>query len=134
MKKLLSGILVISMFMLGFCVLSYAHKGRTDAYGGHNCRATGTYHFHSGPLVGQEFSSKQEALQTLSGNKETLSNKKSDKITQTFVGSAKSNKYHYPSCQWARKISPANLVTFTGVKDAQSKGYIPCKVCKPPYK
>jgi hypothetical protein len=33
-----------------------------------------------------------------------------------YVGSAKSNKYHYPNCQWALKIKPENLVTFKSVK------------------
>jgi len=51
-----------------------------------------------------------------------------------YVGSAKSNKYHYPTCQWARKIKPANLVTFKTTGEALGAGYIPCKVCKPPTK
>ena len=51
-----------------------------------------------------------------------------------FVGSAKSNIYHNPSCVWAQKISPKNLVQFSSAKDAQQKGYRPCKVCKPPAK
>jgi hypothetical protein len=49
-----------------------------------------------------------------------------------YVGSEKSNKYHYPSCQWAKKIKPYNLVTFQSAKEAQEAGYVPCKVCKPP--
>lgn len=49
-----------------------------------------------------------------------------------FVGSAKSNVYHYPSCVWAKRISPKNLMQFNSAKDAQQKGYRPCKVCKPP--
>ena len=49
-----------------------------------------------------------------------------------YVGSAKSNKYHYPSCEWALKIHPANLVTFKSAKEALNAGYIPCKVCRPP--
>jgi len=49
-----------------------------------------------------------------------------------YVGSAKSNKYHYPSCQWARRIKPDNLVCFGTAAQAQAKGYIPCKVCSPP--
>jgi len=49
-----------------------------------------------------------------------------------YVGSKKSNKYHYPSCQWAKKIKPYNLVTFQSAKEAQEAGYVPCKVCKPP--
>lgn len=51
-----------------------------------------------------------------------------------YVGSKKSNKYHYPSCRWAKKINPGNLVTFVSASDALKKGYVPCKVCKPPTK
>lgn len=49
-----------------------------------------------------------------------------------YVGSAKSNVYHYPSCGSAKRIKPGNLVTFSSAKDAQGRGYRPCKVCKPP--
>lgn len=49
-----------------------------------------------------------------------------------FVGSAKSNKYHYPSCQWAQKIAPSNLVTFSSSAEARAAGYVACKVCRPP--
>ena len=49
-----------------------------------------------------------------------------------YVGSAKSNIYHYSWCRWAKKISPRNLVTFRSVKDAKSQGKRACKVCKPP--
>lgn len=51
-----------------------------------------------------------------------------------YVGSKRSNKYHYPSCRWAKKIKPYNLVTFQSVKKAQEAGYVPCKVCRPPLK
>ena len=51
-----------------------------------------------------------------------------------YVGSAKSNKYHYPSCEWAAKINPKNLVTFKSAKEALGAGYVPCKVCRPPTK
>jgi methylphosphotriester-DNA--protein-cysteine methyltransferase len=46
-----------------------------------------------------------------------------------YVGSSKSNKYHYPSCEWAAKISPQNLVTFKTAKEALNAGYVACKVC-----
>lgn len=49
-----------------------------------------------------------------------------------YVGSVNSNRYHYPDCEWAQKISPANQVWFTSAEEAQSRGYLPCKVCKPP--
>ncbi|MFH1075893.1 MAG: Ada metal-binding domain-containing protein [Pseudomonadota bacterium] len=51
-----------------------------------------------------------------------------------YVGSSKSDKYHHPSCQWAQKINPSNLVTFKTAKEAKEAGYVPCKVCKPPTK
>jgi methylphosphotriester-DNA--protein-cysteine methyltransferase len=49
-----------------------------------------------------------------------------------YVGSAKSNKYHYTSCVWAQKIKSGNLVCFPSAKAAQERGYVPCKVCRPP--
>ncbi len=51
-----------------------------------------------------------------------------------YVGSRKSDKYHSPTCEWAKRISPSNLVTFSSAKDAQEAGYAPCAVCKPPMK
>ncbi len=53
--------------------------------------------------------------------------------TDKFVGSAKSDKYHYPSCQWAKRIKPENEVWFSSTQEAGAAGYIPCKVCSPPY-
>jgi hypothetical protein len=55
------------------------------------------------------------------------------RLTDTqFYASKKSNKYHYPSCRWAKKIKPANLIIFSSVGEAKRAGYIPCKVCRPP--
>jgi methylphosphotriester-DNA--protein-cysteine methyltransferase len=51
-----------------------------------------------------------------------------------YVGSKNSNKYHYPTCKWAKKISPQNLITFKTAQEALKAGYVPCKVCKPPTK
>ena len=48
-----------------------------------------------------------------------------------FVGSAKSNKYHYPDCRWAGKINPENEIWFSSSEDARSKGYVACGVCHP---
>ena len=54
--------------------------------------------------------------------------------TIDLVGSSTSNKYHRPNCKWVKAIKPQKLVTFSSVKEAQEKGYIPCPVCKPPLK
>ncbi|MFH1800604.1 MAG: Ada metal-binding domain-containing protein [Candidatus Omnitrophota bacterium] len=53
------------------------------------------------------------------------------KQEMTYVGSSKSNKYHRPSCVWAKRIKPSNLVGFSSKEEAMQAGYIPCKVCKP---
>jgi competence protein ComEC len=49
-----------------------------------------------------------------------------------FVGSSKSDKYHYTSCSAAKRIKPANLVTFSSSADARAQGYVPCGICHPP--
>ncbi len=49
-----------------------------------------------------------------------------------FWASKNSNKYHYPSCKWAQKIKPGNLVKFSTPEQAAKAGYVPCKVCRPP--
>lgn len=49
-----------------------------------------------------------------------------------FVGSKNSDVYHYPSCSYAQKIKPENLITFESAQDAVNKGYHPCSFCDPP--
>jgi Metal binding domain of Ada/RIO1 family len=39
--------------------------------------------------------------------------------------------YHRPSCEWVRKISTRNQISFSSVADAQRVGYRRCKVCLP---
>ena len=46
-----------------------------------------------------------------------------------FVGSKNSNKYHLPTCRYAKSIKPENLVCFSDKNDAESKGYLPDKNC-----
>lgn len=41
-------IIAIFILVISIATLSYAHSGRTDGYGGHYNRSTGTYHYHSG--------------------------------------------------------------------------------------
>jgi methylphosphotriester-DNA--protein-cysteine methyltransferase len=53
-------------------------------------------------------------------------------VAAEFWGSRNSNKYHYPTCQWAQRIKPENLVKFSSPEEAAKAGYIPCKVCRPP--
>jgi hypothetical protein len=52
-----------------------------------------------------------------------------DKKDCMFVGSKNSNKYHLPTCRWAKNIKPENLVCFSSAEDAVAKGYQPDKTC-----
>lgn len=49
-----------------------------------------------------------------------------------FVGSIKSDKYHYPSCSAAGRIKPENEIWFYSSADARAHGYVPCGICHPP--
>lgn len=46
-----------------------------------------------------------------------------------FVGSKNSNKYHLPTCSYAKKIKPENIACFKSVEDAVARGYQPDKGC-----
>lgn len=52
--------------------------------------------------------------------------------TVTYVGSEKSDVYHYPSCHYVKNIKPENKVYFSSTEEARRAGYRPCKVCTPP--
>lgn len=46
-----------------------------------------------------------------------------------YVGSKNSDKYHLPSCRWAKRIKSENQVWFSSKEEAESKGYQPCGTC-----
>lgn len=46
-----------------------------------------------------------------------------------LVGSKNSNKYHLPSCRYAKTIKPENLVCFASKEDAGKRGYQPDTNC-----
>jgi len=43
-----------------------------------------------------------------------------------FVGSINSNKYHWPDCSFAKRISEKNQVWFSSEQEAEDAGYIRC--------
>jgi len=60
--------------------------------------------------------------------------KKEPRYTREFyMGSKNSTIYHLPHCALIRKVNPLDRKMFTSVNDAVTAGYLPCKVCKPPY-
>ncbi len=73
-------------------------------------------------------------------SKDSLNNKTSQSLKQSekeeaknrkFIGSTKSNKFHYPTCSWAKKIKSYNELYFLDREDAINQGYLPCGTCKP---
>ena len=61
----------------------------------------------------------------------TTSSSSSSSSGQTYWASANSDKFHYPSCEWAQKISGRNKIVFHSRDEAISSGYSPCQVCGP---
>lgn len=49
-----------------------------------------------------------------------------------YVGSIKSDVYHYPWCRYVTQIYPENKIWFSSSSDARAHGYRPCKFCNPP--
>ena len=52
-------------------------------------------------------------------------------LANTYIGSAKSDKFHYPSCRYVGQIYDENKIYFGSRDEALNSGYIPCKVCRP---
>lgn len=48
-----------------------------------------------------------------------------------YWASAKTDKFHLPSCEWAEKISDANKIIYQSREDAIADGKEPCGVCNP---
>ena len=55
----------------------------------------------------------------------------SQKSSGVYVGSIDSDKYHNPSCRFAKEILPENEIWFDSAEDAQNSGYSPCGGCHP---
>ena len=55
----------------------------------------------------------------------------SPKSSGVYVGSVDSDKYHNPSCRFAKEILPMNEIWFDSIEDAQNSGYSPCGGCHP---
>ena len=62
-----------------------------------------------------------------------LPKKETDYIREFYMGSKHSTIYHMPHCTLIRKVNPLDRKMFNSVKDAVTAGYLPCKICKPPY-
>jgi flagellar biosynthesis protein FlhF len=56
-----------------------------------------------------------------------------DKSTEqpNFVANKNSDVYHATDCKWAKKIKPANIIKFSGAREAEGQNFLPCRSCNP---
>ena len=77
----------------------------------------------------KETTKKPVAIQT---TKEYVEETKNSVSYDTYVYSSKSDKFHYPSCRYAKTIKAENYCEYTGDRQGMiDKGYTPCKNCSP---
>ena len=48
-----------------------------------------------------------------------------------YWASAKAEKFHLPTCEWAEKISDDNKIIYHSRDDAIEDGKVPCGACNP---
>ena len=52
-------------------------------------------------------------------------------LASSYVGNAKTRKFHYIDCSMVGKMNPANKVFMNTRDEAINAGYVPCKRCNP---
>ncbi len=50
---------------------------------------------------------------------------------ERLVGSDTTHIVCWPTCRHARRVSPAHRVSFRSLREADARGYRPCRVCRP---
>lgn len=78
-----------------------------------------------------EIENQTQSVEAVQWIKDRLTGKVETSEDMNFVGSIASNKYHLPSCGWAKKIPLEDLVSFPNIEAAKDLGYLPCRVCNP---
>ena len=81
-------------------------------------------------LLGSPFVYTQEET-TQSVETQDTSGQQQTQSSGAYVGSINSDVFHYPTCSYVNSIYPENMIWFSSREDAISKGYRPCKRCKP---
>jgi micrococcal nuclease len=81
-------------------------------------------------------SSQTTQVKKESPSSQTTQVKKESPSSQTtketfYVASKRSDVFHYPWCQWAKKIASSNLIVFKSREKALASGRRPCRVCNP---
>jgi len=92
----------------------------------------GTSSYDAEKVINFQINAPAAATGSLGGFGSSTTTSSSSVSGGSFVGSKKSDVYHYPSCESAKRITAANLIRFSSSADARAHGYRPCKKCHPP--
>ena len=52
-------------------------------------------------------------------------------LASNYVGNSNTKRFHYADCSSVKEMNPKNRVQINSRDEAISKGYVPCKRCKP---
>ena len=75
---------------------------------------------------------KKQTAASVETTKRVVEETKASSSYNTYAYSAKSDKFHYPSCRYAKQINSENYCEYTGTRQGMlDKGYQPCKSCSP---
>lgn len=83
------------------------------------------------PIEASEPTEQPVSEAIASPDAEPVTETTSQKSSGVYVGSVDSDKYHNPSCRFAKEILPENEIWFDSIEDAQNSGYSPCGGCHP---
>ena len=82
-------------------------------------------------LSGNDNSSNVEKVEPTTNNNDSDSSGSSSSSDTVYWASAKAEKFHNPSCEWAQKIKDSNKIVYQSREDAIEDGKIPCGECNP---
>ena len=71
----------------------------------------------------------QQSTQSSRNNFDRYDSEK--RVSTTYIGNAKTGKFHIKSCESVRKMNPANVVELGSRQEAINNGYVPCGRCNP---
>ncbi len=81
---------------------------------------------------GSEETTKKVVVAPVETTEKVVEENKQTVSYNTYAYSAKSDKFHYPDCRFAKQINAENYCEYTGDRQGMlDKGYQPCKICSP---
>lgn len=96
--------------------------------------ASGIFTNHGPNGVDDSSQSKAISEKTVnndSSSKASSSQDSSSSSSNVYWASAKADKFHLPTCEWAQKIGEKNKVVYNSREDAIKDGKEPCGACNP---